>query len=246
MFSLVPNSASFIRTKEQLLSSASHQNKARSTITKTSDEFLTTTPSVTTTRPQTSTIHKPLPPPKTQLFKSSPRQPSQVPNEPNKNSAVTTVNNRSSSRINYKPAISPKPRPLSHYEPLSKAITSESSNPTVQSSLNNQSSALSQQPQTEQVEQNNIKDADEKLAEYKRALAEKRAMYRKQQEEKPQVPVRRAVIVKPEPHNNDNDDNSSSSSSSSSDAENDERNDQRKQQKVKNINNNNNIKSLSD
>lgn len=70
---------------------------------------------------------------------------------------------------------------------------------------------------------------DDRLAEYKRALAEKKAMFRKQQEEQQQtVPVRRAKIVKPEVLKVEVEEeepqaasSSSSSSSSSSDSESD-------------------------
>lgn len=176
---------------------------------------------------------KPIPPPKT-LFKSPrPQTAAAEPSSTSSPSAAAAATPAVPSRS--RPATTPKPRPLSQIELSSTQSAAASAEEAANAAAN-------------EGEKEFEGSADDRLAEYKRALAEKRAMFRKQQEEQQllqqQNPVRKAKIVKPEPapvvaeseeskKAASSSSSSSSSSSEASDNEADNEDDEHKQQQNK-------------
>ncbi len=204
---------------------------------------------------------KPIPPPKT-LFKSPrPQTAAAEPSSTSSPSAAAAATPAVPSRS--RPATTPKPRPLSQIELSStrkfkpqqhnfNAKINCSTNVHLFSFFLLESAAASAEEAANAAANEGEKEfegsADDRLAEYKRALAEKRAMFRKQQEEQQllqqQNPVRKAKIVKPEPapvvaeseeskKAASSSSSSSSSSSEASDNEADNEDDEHKQQQNK-------------
>lgn len=229
MFFKVPTSASFVRPKIEPITSSFKKP-------------------VSATESGEGRV-KPIPPPKT-LFKSPKAQSNESGNTSSSTPLVPSRNNR--------PATTPKPRPLSQIELSTTRKWTFLQSYYVSYKLtfcffnNTESASASDEAAAVEGGEKEFEGSDaDRLAEYKRALAEKRAMFRKQQEEQQQTaPVRKAKIVKPEPapvteaeseeQKKEASLSSSSSSSSSSESDNeadneDEEDQQRKSKQQKKV-----------